>query len=184
MKLPVALALAVSWLAAANSYFQSQRARSARNEQTTRDAAKQGLREVLEQDPNDKKALFELGRLMVEDGDFVSAAPLFRKYVGLSPAEPGAWAYLLRCAAGQHDAREAADAQRQIELLAPTNFALHGQAACWLAGSGISEVTGREFELAMSLAPRQTRSEALRYSRLGQCYEHAQDPDRATRAFQ
>jgi len=85
---------------------------------------------------------------------------------------------------GQHDAREAADAQRQIERLAPTNLALHAQAACWLAGSGIPEVTGREFELAMSLAPKQTRSGALWYSRLGQCYEGAQDPNRAARAFQ
>ena len=184
MKLQLALALAVSWLSSADSYSQSQPARSAQNEQTAQEVTKQRLLQVLEQDPNDKKALFELGGLMVEEGDFVSAALLFRKYVGLSPAEPGAWAYLLRCAVGQHDAREAADAQRQIERLAPTNLALHAQAACWLAGSGIPEVTGHEFELAMSLAPSQTRSGALWYSRLGQCYESAQDPNRAARAFQ
>src|SRR3989442_8770958 len=134
MKLQLALALAVSWLSSADSYSQSQPARSAQNEQTAQEVTKQRLLQVLEQDPNDKKALCELGRLMGEEGDFVSAAPLFRKYVGLSPAEPGAWAYLLRCAVGQHDA---ADAQRQIERLAPTNLALHAQAACWLAGSGI-----------------------------------------------
>lgn len=184
MKLQLALALAVSWLASADSYCQSQPARSAQNEQAANQTAKHDLLRALERDPNDTKALFELGRLMVEEEDFVSAAPLFQKYVVISPAEPGAWAYLLRCAVGQHDAREAADAQRQIERLAPTNFALHAQAACWLAGSGTSEVTGREFELAMSLAPKQTRSGALWYSRLGQCYEHAQDANRATRAFQ
>jgi tetratricopeptide (TPR) repeat protein len=121
---------------------------------------------------------------MVEEGDFASAAPLFQKYVVISPVEPGAWAYLLRCALGQNDAGEAADAQRQIEQLAPANLALHAQASCWLAGSRIAEVTGREFELAMSLAPNQARSGSPWYSRLGQCYEHAQDLNRAKRAFQ
>ncbi len=186
MKLPSALALAVSWLFSADSYCQShpQPARSPQHEQTAHEKTKHGLLQALEQDPDNKRALFELGRLMVEEADFASATPLFRKYVVISPAEPGAWAYLLRCAVGQHDVRAADAAQRQIEMLAPTNFALHAQAACWLAGSGTSEVTGREFELAMSLAPKQTRSGALWYSRLGQCYEHAQDPNRAARAFQ
>ena len=186
MKLPLALALAVSWLFSVDSYCQSrlQTVHSARKEQAAHEAAKQGLLRALEQDSNNKKALFELGRLMVEDGDFASAAPLFQEYVVISPVEPGAWAYLLRCAVGQHDAAEVAEAQRQIEQLAPANLALHVQAACWLAGSGIPEVTGREFELAMSLAPKQTRSGALWYSRLGQCYEGAQDPNRAARAFQ
>ena len=186
MKLQLALALAVSWLFSADSYCQSrlQTVHSARKEQAAHEAAKQGLLRALEQDPNNKKALFELGRLMADDGDFAAAGPLFQKYVAISSGEPGAWAYLLRCAVGQHDAAEVAEAQRQIEILAPTNFALHAQAACWLAGSGIPEVTGREFELAMSLAPKQTRSGALWYSRLGQCYERAQDPNRATRVFQ
>ena len=184
MKLQVALALALSWLASADSYSQSEPARSTQNEQTAHETAKRNLLQALEHNPNDKKALFQLGQLMVDEGDFVSAAPLFRKYVAISPSEPGAWAYLLRCAVGQHDVREADAAQRQIERLAPTNVALHAQAACWLAGSGISEVTAVEFELAMSLALNQTRSGALWYSRLGQCYEHAQDPNRAARAFQ
>jgi tetratricopeptide (TPR) repeat protein len=184
LKLPVALALAASSVASANSYPQSQPAPSAQNEQTAHEGTKRDLLQALEQDPNDKKALFELGRLIVDEGDFASATPLFRKYVVISPSEPAAWAYLLRCAVGQHDTAEVAEAQRQIEILAPTNLALHTQAACWLAGSGIPEVTGREFELAMSLAAKQTRSEALWYSRLGQCYERAQDPNRAARAFQ
>jgi len=184
MKLQVALALALSWLASADSYSQSQPARSAQNEPAANQTAKHQLLLALARDPNDTKALFELGRLMADEGDFASAGPLFQKYVAISPGEPGAWAYLLRCAVGQHDVRAADAAQRQIEMLAPTNFALHAQAACWLAGSGTSEVTGREFELAMSLAPKQRRSGALWYSRLGQCYEHAQDPNRATRAFQ
>jgi tetratricopeptide (TPR) repeat protein len=184
MKLQLALALAVSWLSPTDSYSQSQPARSTQNDQTAHEATKQGLLQVLEQDPDNKKALFEVGQLMVEEGNFISAAAYFRKYVLLSPAEPGAWAYLLRCAVGRHDAGEAADAQRQIEGLAPANLALHAQAACWLAGSGIPEVTGREFELVMSLAPNQTSGAALWYSRLGQCYEHAQDPNRAQRAFQ
>ena len=185
MKLPLALALAASWLASAVSYCQSpSQAHSTQMEQTAREATKRDLLHALEQDPNNVKALFELGRLMADEGDFASAAPLFQKYVAISPSEPGAWAYLLRCAVGQHDTRGAAEAQRQIELLAPTNFALHAQAACWLAGSETSEVTGREFELAMSLAANQTRSGALWYSRLGECYEHARDPNRAARAFQ
>src|SRR5437660_11610012 len=118
MKLRLGLALAVIWLSAADSYSQSQPARSAQNEQTAHEWTKRDLLQALEQDPNDKKALFELGRLMVEERDFASAAPLFQKYVAISPGEPGAWAYLLRCAVGQHDARGAAEAQRQIELLA------------------------------------------------------------------
>jgi tetratricopeptide (TPR) repeat protein len=184
MKLRVAMALAVLCLAAIDSYSQTKPARSAQNEQAEHEAAKYQLRRMLEQDPNNKAALFLLGRLTVEDGDFVSAGSLFRKYVLISPAEAGAWAYLVRCAAGQNDARAAADAQREIERLAPANLALHAQAACWLAGSAISEVTRREFEFVMLMAPDQTKSGALSYSRLGQCYEHAQDPNRAARAFQ
>ncbi len=184
MKLQVVLALTLSCLASSDSFSQSQPARSAQNEQAANQTAKHQLVRALARDPKDTKALFELGRLMADEGDFASAAPLFRKYVAISPSEPGAWAYLLRCAVGQHDVREADAAQRQIERLAPTNVALHAQAACWLAGSGISEVTAVEFELAMSLALNQTRSGALWYSRLGQCYEHAQDPNRAARAFQ
>ncbi len=184
MKLQIALALAVAWLAPTDSYSQSQPARPAQNEPTQREAAKLRLRRVLEQDPNNKEALFQLGQLMLEERDFVSASSLFRQYTAISPAEPGAWAYLLRCAVGQDDARGAADAQREIERLAPANLALHAQAACWLAGSAISEGTKREFELVMSLAPDQTSSAGPWYSRVGQCYEHARDTSRATRAFQ
>jgi tetratricopeptide (TPR) repeat protein len=184
MKLQRALALAVVWLAATALYSKPQPASFAQKEQTNRETAKLRLQQLLEQDPNNKEALFRLGRLTLEDGDFASAGFLFRKYLVISPAEPGAWAYLVRCAVGQNDATAAADAQQQIERLAPANLALHAQAACWLAGSAIPEVTSREFELAMSLAPHQTRIGALSYSRLGQCYEHAQDPNRATRAFQ
>ena len=185
MKLQTALALAFAWLTAAGSYSQPQpaRARPSQNEPTQREAAKLRLRHVLEQYPDNKEALFELGRLMAEEKDFASASSLFGKYVELSPAEPGAWAYLVRCAVGQDDARGAADAQRQIERLAPANLALHVQAACWLAGSAISEVTRHEFELVMSLASDQTSSAGPWYSRVGQCYEHARDTNRATRAF-
>jgi O-antigen biosynthesis protein len=184
MKLHTTLALAVACLSAPDAFSQSQPARSAVNEQTGREATKHRLGQVLERDPNNKEALFELGRLMVEEGNFSSADSLFQKYVLISPGEPGAWAYLVRCAVGQDDARGAAEAQRQIEELAPANLAVHAQAACWLAGSAISEVIRHEFELVMSLAPGQTRSAGLWYSRLGQCYERAKDPSRATRAFQ
>jgi tetratricopeptide (TPR) repeat protein len=184
MKLQIALLLAVACPMAADSYGQSQPLGSAQNGQNEREATKRHLSQVFERDPNNKEALFELARLMVEEGDFASADALFRKYVVISPSEPEAWAYLLRCAVGQDDPKGAADAQRQIELLAPTNLALHAQAACSLAGSEISEVTRHEFDLVMSLAPHQSSSGALWYSRLGQCYEHARDPSRATRAFQ
>jgi tetratricopeptide (TPR) repeat protein len=184
MKLHTALALAMAFLAATDSYSRLQPGRPAQNEQPKDEAVKHQLRQVLEHDPNNKEALFRLARLMVDEGDFASADTLLRKYVVISPAEPGAWAYLVRCAVGQSDSKGAADAQRQIELLAPANLVLHTQAACWLAASGISEVTGREFELVMSLVPNQSRSGALSYSRLGQCYDHAHDPNRATRAFQ
>jgi len=153
VKLHTALALAVALLATAGPHSQAQTPRSARNEQSEREAAKERLRRLLEHDPNNREALFGLGRLMVEEGDFASGSSLFRKYIAISPADAGAWAYLVRCAVGQNDPKGAADAQRQIELLAPTNLALHAQAACWVANSGISEVTGREFELVMSLAP-------------------------------
>jgi len=184
MKLRIALALALAWLAATDASSQPQLVPSSQNGQTKHEAENDRLRQVLEREPNNKEALFRLGRLMIEEGDFVSAGSLFQKYVLISPEEPGAWAYLVRCAVGQHDSGGAAGAQRQIERLAPANLALHTQAACWLAGSAISEVTRSEFELVMSLAPHQTSSGGLWYSRLGQCYEHAQEPNRATRAFQ
>src|SRR5260370_921567 len=170
MKLQTVLALAFAWLTATGSYSQPQpaRARPSQNEPTQREAAKLRLRHVLEQYPDNKEALFELGRLMAEDRDFVSASSLFRKYVVISPAEPGAWAYLVRCAVGQDDAMGAADAQRQIERLAPANLALHVHAACWLAGSAISEVTRHEFELVLSLASDQTSSAGPWYARGGQ----------------
>jgi tetratricopeptide (TPR) repeat protein len=183
MKLRPGLALAVIWLAATDSYSQPGPARAAQNEQTERQVAKGRLRQALEQDPNNREALFGLARTLVEERDFASADLLLRKYVVISPAEPGAWAYLVRCAVGQNDATAAADAQREIARLAPANLALHAQVACWLAGSAIPEVTSREFDLVMSLAPHQTRSGALSYSRLGQCYERGQDPNRAARAF-
>lgn len=184
MKLRTAVVLAAACLAVPDSYSQSQRTRSTENEQTKREATKQRLSQVLEQDPNNKEALFGLGRLMIEEGDFASGGSLFQKYVVISPADPDAWAYLVRCAVDQHDARGAADAQSQIERLAPVNLALHAQAACWLAGSAITEVTRHEFDLVMSLAHNQARNGGRWYSRLGQCYEHAQDPSRAARAFQ
>jgi|SRR5882762_107589 len=183
VKLHTALALAVALLATAGPHSQAQTPRSARNEQSEREAAKERLRRLLEHDPNNREALFGLGRLMVEEGDFASGSSLFRKYIAISPADAGAWAYLVRCAVGQNDPKGAADAQRQIELLAPTNLALHAQAACWVANSAISEVTGREFELVMSLAPNRTRSGALWYARLGQCYDRAHDTIRASRAL-
>jgi tetratricopeptide (TPR) repeat protein len=184
MKLRIALALAVVWLAATDLYSEPQPAHPAQNEPTEREAAKLRLRRVLEQDPNNKESLFRLGQLLLEDRDFASASSLFRKYVALSPAEPGAWAYLIRCAVGQNDTKGAADAQHEIERLAPANVALHAQAACWLAGSTFSEVTRHEFDLVMSMAPGQTSGGGASYSRVGQCYERARDLDRATRAFQ
>jgi tetratricopeptide (TPR) repeat protein len=184
MKLHVALVLAVTWFIATDSYAQSQHHAAAPNGRSEREATKHHLGAALERDPNNKEALFGLAKLMLEEGDFASAVTLFRKYVAILPSEPGAWAYLIRCAVGQDDPNGAADAQRQIELLAPTNLALHVQAACSLAGSRISEVTAHEFELVMSLAPHQTSGGAVWYSRLGQCYERAHNPSRATRAFQ
>ncbi len=184
MRLHAVLALAAAWLAATNSYSQSQPPNSVQNEQAEREAAKRQLSQVLEHDPNNKEALFGLGRLMADEGDFSSAGALFGKYVVISPAEPGAWAYLMRCAVRVDDPKRAAEAQRQIETLAPTNLALHAQAACWLAGSAFREVTNKEFELVMSLAPSQGKGGSLWFSRLGQCYERAKDSTRAARAFQ
>jgi len=88
MKLQVALALALSWLASADSYSQSQPARSAQNEPAASQTAKHQLLLALARDPNDTKALFQLGRLMADEGDFASAGPLFQKYVAISPGEP------------------------------------------------------------------------------------------------
>jgi tetratricopeptide (TPR) repeat protein len=184
MNLRIVLAFAVVWLGTTDLYSQSQPARPAQNEPAERETAKLRLRRVLEQDPNNKEVLFRLGQLLLDERDFDSASSLFTRYVALSPAEPGAWAYLIRCAVGQNDTKGAVDAQHEIERLAPANLALHAQAACWLAGSTIPGVTSREFELVMSLAPRQTSAGGPWYARVGQCYEHARDSNRATRAFQ
>src|SRR5260370_6533764 len=117
MRLHAVLALAAAWLAATNSYSQSQPPSSVQNEQAEREAAKRQLSLALEHDPNDKEALFALGRMMADGGDFAFAGALFERYVVISPAEPGAWAYLIRCAVGVDDPKSAADAQRQIETL-------------------------------------------------------------------
>ncbi len=184
MKLRVVLALAVAWLFAAISYSQPQLG-PAQNEQTGREAAKHQLSQVLERDANNKEALFELGRLMADEGDFASAKSLFARYSVILPTEPSAWAYLMRCAVGEDDPKSASDAQRQIENLAPANLALHVQAACWLAGSAFRELTDKEFELVMSLAPSQASGGSLWFSRLGQWVEagnielEAANPERA-----
>ncbi len=183
MKLRVVLALAVACLVAINSYSQPQLG-PAKNEQAGREAAKRQLSQVLERDPTNKEALFGLGRLMADEGDFASARSLFARYVVISPTEPAAWAYVMRCAVGEDDPKSAAHAQRQIENLAPANLGLHTQAACWLASSTFREVTNKEFEIVIALAPSQTSSGSLWFSRLGQCYELAKDASRAARAFQ
>ncbi len=183
MKLRVVLALAVACLVATNSYSQPQLG-PAKNEQAGREAAKRQLSQVLERDPTNKEALFGLGRLMADEGDFASARSLFARYVVISPTAPAAWAYLMRCAVGEDDLKGAAHAQRQIENLAPANLGLHTQAACWLASSTFREVTNKEFEIVIALAPSQTSSGSLWFSRLGQCYELAKDASRAARAFQ
>ncbi len=182
MKLRVGLALAAACLVATNSYSQPQLA-PAQNEQAGREAAKRQLSQVLERDPSNKEALFGLGRLMADEGDFASARSLFARYVVISPTEPSAWAYLIRCAVGEDDPKSAVDAQRQIENLAPANLGLHTQTACWLASSTFREVTNKEFELVIALAPSQTSSGSLWFSRLGKCYELAKDASRAARAF-
>jgi len=184
LKFQALFALSVTLLVPLDLPSQSRNGRPVQGQQTESEASKQRLRQTIEQDPYNKEALFRLAQLTLEEGDFASADALFRRYLVISPSEPGAWAYLVRCAVGQSDPKEAAEAQRQIEALAPTNVALHIQVACWLAGSGIADVTGREFELALSLAPKQSRGEASWYSRLGQCYERAQDQHRAVRALQ
>ena len=183
MTLLAAIVLGIS-LAATNSGFASDSARSALNQQSDREAVKKRFRQSLDLDPDNKEALFGLARILVEEGDFAPAQPLFRKYVVLSPTEPGPWAYLVRCAVALNDPTGAAEAQRQIERLAPANLALHTQAACWLAQSNFLGVASREFDLVMSLLPAQTGKAASWYSRLGDCYERAQDVDRATIAFQ
>ena len=183
MKLRVVLALAAACLVATNSHSQPQLG-PAQNEQAGRQAAKRQLSQVLERDPNNKEALFGLGRLMADKGDFASARSLFARYVVISPTEPAAWAYLMRCAVGENDPKGAAHAQRQIENLAPANLSLHAQSACWLASSTFREVTNKEFELVIALAPTQTSSGSLWFSRLGQCYELAKDASKAARAFQ
>src|SRR5258708_29890469 len=184
MHVLTAVVLAVISLAATNSDFAHNSASSTQNQRSDREATKNRLRRSLELEPNNKEALFGLAQTLVEEGDFASAQPLFRRYVVISPAEPGAWAYLVRCAVALNDPVGALDAQRQIERLAPANLALHTQAACWLAQSNFFAVTSREFDLVMSLLPAQTNKAASWYSRLGQCYERAQDTDRATIAFQ
>lgn len=175
--------LAIAWfcLAAGIPYCQAQPSGS---EQSAREAEKNRLRELLVHDPSNKEAMFALGGLMVEEGDFVAGCSLLRRYVAIWPKEPGVWAYLVRCAAGENDSTGAADAQRQIAQLAPTNLALHSEAACWLAGSSLPAATEKEFELVMSLARQQTSGGAGWYSRLGQCYEREPDISRAARAFQ
>src|SRR6266849_4709302 len=190
MKLRVVWALGVACLAVVclangNSYSQPQpQLGPAQNEQAGREAAKRQLGQVLERDPDNKEALFGLGRLMADEGDFASAKSLFARYVVISPTEPASWAYLMRCAVGEDDRKGAAHAQHQIENLAPANLGLHTQAACWLAGSAFHDVTDKEFGLVMALARSQTSGGSLWFSRLGQCYELAKDTSRAARAFQ
>src|SRR5258708_6219400 len=168
MKLRVVLAMAVACLAvvclANGNSYSHPRPRSGQNEQAGREAAKRQLSQVLERDANNKEALFGLGRVMADEGDFASARALFARYVVISPAEPAAWAYLMRCAVGENDPKGAADAQRQIENLAPANLGLHTQAASWLASSTFREVTNRECAHVIALAPSQTSSGTLWFS--------------------
>src|SRR5260370_40313350 len=102
----------------------------------------------------------------------------------MAPGDGGPGPCASRCAGAKLEGGGPAAAQRKTARWPAANLALHAQAACWLAGSAISEGTKREFELVMSLAPDQTSSAGPWYSRVGQCYEHARDTSRATRAFQ
>ncbi|GAC1639322.1 MAG: hypothetical protein NVS9B14_20460 [Candidatus Acidiferrum sp.] len=183
MNLLAAILLAVISLAGPHYSFAPRSAGSSQDH-SDREPAKKRFRQALGLDPNNKEALFGLARIMIEEGDFASAQSLFRKYVAISPAEPGAWAYLLRCAVALKDPTGAGEAQLQIEHLAPANLALHTQAACWLAPSNFLAATNREFDLVISLLPAQTSKAASWYSRLGDCYERAHDPNRATIALQ
>jgi tetratricopeptide (TPR) repeat protein len=184
MKIQLGILLIAAWLAAGDLNGRWQAGGGSQDPPKAHEAEKEQLRKHLEQDADDNQALFELGRILAEEGDFISAGSLFRRYVRIAPDQAGAWAYLLRCAVGRGDAKEAAEAQERVEKLAPANMALHVQTACWLAGSKLSESSQREFDLVMQLASSQGKSGAQWYKALGKCYERAQDADRAERAMQ
>jgi tetratricopeptide (TPR) repeat protein len=180
----VGILLVAAWLVGNDACGQQQPGGLSQGDQPAREDAKDQLSAQLKRNPENKQALFGLGQMMVEERDFETADLLFRRYVLIAPGEPGAWAYLVRCAAGQGRQAEAESARHKVEELAPTNLALHSQTACWLADSALSEVSEHEFEVVMRLASSQTKSGAAWYSRLGQCYEQAQDSNRAARSLQ
>jgi tetratricopeptide (TPR) repeat protein len=164
---------------------------------------------ALEIDPNQREALYNLGKLMFDEKDFASASRYFAKCVALSPSDRDALSYLLRCAIVNNDGTQVAEIHEKLLRLLPREVQAHLEVGLWLAEGKFYDDAEEEFETALILSPD---SPAVRYNYaalclirglpqkaldllsplsssedkdaryhylLGQCYERSQDAQKA-----
>jgi len=108
---------------------------------------------VVAQFPNDAKSRFELGRNLMDAGDWQGAERELRQCVKLAPAEAGAWVTLGDLLYQQNDFPGAAEAYRGALRVSPGTAVLHNSLGDALLQTKDLRGAESEFRQALALQP-------------------------------
>jgi tetratricopeptide (TPR) repeat protein len=178
-----------------------------------RDAGTTEFRYVLEIDPNHQAALYNLGKLSFDEGDYTASLAFFGRYLNHNSSDSNALIYMLRCALATQDRRTAQQLESRLRSLESRNAAFHARIGKWLGDAKLYEAADKEFALAaqmpdaspgvlhdyaslllkesrpqealeiLSRVPESAANGADHHYLLGQCYERALDPRDAYREY-
>lgn len=110
------------------------------------------FRRVLEIPPHNQEALYNLGKVLFDEGKYEPASKAFQDYLALNGLDQEALLYLFRCGIENHDPATVDRTEKRLHVIQPQNTPLHAQMGRWLVQGGYLEAAEREFALATNSA--------------------------------
>jgi tetratricopeptide (TPR) repeat protein len=177
------------------------------------EAGKKEFQRVLEIQPDDQTALYNLGKVSFDEGKYDAALKLFRRYLARNSSDTYALVYVLRCGIATHDPGTVQRAEVQLRTMESGDGALHAQIGRWLVYGKFYEAADREFAAALQSAdtpsevlpeyasllleesrpqialevlarvPEQQREDGFYHYLMGECFERLRDLKAASREY-
>jgi len=177
------------------------------------EAGEKEFQRVLQIQPEDQTALYDLATVWFDEAKYDAALKLFRRYLAHNSSDANALVYTLRCGIATHDPGTVQQAQVQLDAMQFEDTTFHAQMGRWLAEGTFYEEADREFSTAikapnapseliadyaslllreskpqkalqiLSRIPEQERENGFYHYLMGQCYERLLDLKAAYREY-